>query len=389
MRTRVTVSMPRVTTCSLLLVALLLVGCEGDRQARENVGAGDSDQACERCVPTFDAVAELDFGNAPAGPESVFQEIFIARVPRTDNWLVAVGSSLLLFEGPSPGQILLPAPQFVREIGRTGPGPGEHGQLRGLHFDAADSLLIVDSSNSRIDVYAPDLHYVRSIRVPVRPYHSDLMRDGSVLVAGSIAGRAPFDRFLARIVDRDGEVTEVVPAPQLEDEVDRDAAFATLTATGVGFHMSRPFAYTVVRFNADGTPRDSITADPDWFVPADYSDPRYAMLGLEVARPSITSLMTDEAGRLWIQTTRPVTADSLPEPSAVLSGGAAAFTALARSVLDYAIEAYDIETGLRTAGQLYADPTHFMGNGFGYQYIEDPRTGTIDVRIVRFGVAPG
>lgn len=103
--------------------------------------------------------------------------------------------------------------QFLRSVGRRGPGPGEFGVLGRMGW-LADSLWIVDFG--RLQLFGPDLEFSRVVTFPLlrpppgvaRLIPGPIMADGSVLgiPAGPDAGRpAPIV-----LLSEEGEITDTL-----------------------------------------------------------------------------------------------------------------------------------------------------------------------------------
>src|SRR5690606_16148584 len=57
---------------------------------------------------------------------------------------------------------------FVRSVGRAGEGPGEYGWLTQIMPYTADSIVVMDNENSRVNVLDPQLEFVRRYRPQLR-----------------------------------------------------------------------------------------------------------------------------------------------------------------------------------------------------------------------------
>jgi len=80
--------------------------------------------------------------------------------------------------------------QFVRAVGRLGPGPGEFMGPHSLAFDSAGRLFVADRSNNRVQIFDENLAFVDEWRHFGRPSGVSILKDDTLIVSDSESGRA-------------------------------------------------------------------------------------------------------------------------------------------------------------------------------------------------------
>ena len=115
-----------------------------------------------------------------AGVSAAGEDTFIGPT----SCAVAPNGNILIADGhwprPSDAQQdgdrlveITPEGEFVRAVGRLGPGAGEFMGPHALAFDSAGRLFVADRSNNRVQILDEDLNFVLSlihISEPTRPY---------------------------------------------------------------------------------------------------------------------------------------------------------------------------------------------------------------------------
>lgn len=190
----------RLPSITCVLLAVVLVGCEGDTAPSVTV----TDSAGVRItlspdVPTRFAEVDpqplLSLGGPDAsGPTQFFRIQNIYVDPQGRLWVAdGQSSELRIFE--SDGALW-------KTRGGRGEGPGEFLQIRLLGSFSGDSVLVADGANGRITVFDPEGEFVRTERLPSGddplPRAFDVFHDRSVL------GQVP--RLLASASLADGQI---------------------------------------------------------------------------------------------------------------------------------------------------------------------------------------
>ena len=83
---------------------------------------------------------------------------------------------------------ITPQGDFVRAVGRLGPGPGEFMGPHALAFDSAGRLFVADRSNNRVQVLDRELSFLDEWRHFGRPSGITILSDDTLIVADSESG---------------------------------------------------------------------------------------------------------------------------------------------------------------------------------------------------------
>lgn len=85
---------------------------------------------------------------------------------------------------------ITPAGEFVRSVGRLGPGAGEFMGAHALAFDSAGRLFVADRSNNRVQILDENLNFIDEWRHFGRPSGITILEDDTLIVADSESGAA-------------------------------------------------------------------------------------------------------------------------------------------------------------------------------------------------------
>ncbi len=130
-----------------------------------------------------------------AGVSAAGEDTFIGPT----SCAVAPNGNILIADGhwprPSDAQQdgdrlveITPEGEFVRAVGRLGPGAGEFMGPHALAFDSAGRLFVADRSNNRVQILDEDLNFVDEWRHFGRPSGITILADDTLIVADSESG---------------------------------------------------------------------------------------------------------------------------------------------------------------------------------------------------------
>jgi hypothetical protein len=157
--------------------------------------------------------------------------------------------------------------RFVRQLGRTGEGPGEFRRASFVAPLPGDSLLVLDTQLQRANVFSPELRFVRTIRLPFYANAARVLEwPGRVAVNGVSYSRGwplhmldlskPTATLLASFGDNDGEMRPGENARLIRRFV----------AGGTDdFWALQVLKYQITHYRADGRTLASIRRESDWF----------------------------------------------------------------------------------------------------------------------------
>jgi len=182
---------------------------------------------------------------------------------------------------------------FEKATGRRGSGPGEFSDPGILTLGIGDSILI--RQRARIDVFSPDLRYVRSVALP-----ATLLGLNAVvqLANGTLMGWWPAARgtdFIHLLLSN-GQHHRSVGAARLPDTTcQRCQARIISVLRGTEFVALAPTDLGVEIWTANGELRKAFRLTSPWFMPA----PVPSGVGVLPA-PAVVGATVDAAGQLWV-----------------------------------------------------------------------------------------
>jgi hypothetical protein len=186
--------------------------------------------------------------------------------------------------------------RYVRSLGQRGGGPREYRGITSLTFDRADSLWVFDRQNQRLDVYDPDLRYVRGMPVTGAGRNMMALPGGGVLIAGGGHG---FDGDQLAITLVRGGAVAMMPVGRGDNAANE---LRVIPSPDGGLWVALRYEYGFRLMSLDGTLRRTMGTEPAWWRSA-RADPRFASLMAVI--PSIANLGLDGAGNLWVSTVIP------------------------------------------------------------------------------------
>jgi hypothetical protein len=162
--------MRRFSTLRLSLLALVLAACGSSDTAQAPAGNGDTtvrNAGPARYAHGATFVQELQIGDATGADPYLFRTISDAIVANDRTiWILETAG-----RGGNPPSVRQfdAKGKFIRNVGRTGAGPGEYRSPIGIGQLPDGRVVVRDVGQSRINVYAPDGKSVDTWTLPT-PY---------------------------------------------------------------------------------------------------------------------------------------------------------------------------------------------------------------------------
>src|SRR4051812_4910601 len=301
-------------------------------------------------------VREIAIGQSDGPPEYSFSTISEIAVGRDGQIYVwdQTERALRLYDAQG---------KFVRQIGRTGSGPGEYDRINGITVRADGKLAVWDAGNARINVYSPAGDYETAWTVTSgfftgRALTSDTANNIYMRATVKRDSTQPFGTPGFIRLSADGKARDSLVPPQI-GPAPRALTAAKLGAAvsyGIPYLPSRQWAmsphgyfvagpgapYVLYALPAAGKPlKIEREYTPVAVDPADKSERREGVLygmrrtlpdyqwdGPDIPdqKPAYQSLTVDRDGRIWVSVSLP--SEKIPESEQVVpeptskSGGA-------------------------------------------------------------------
>lgn len=318
------------TTGIVLWVLALLVwvgGCGPEAAVVEHAS-----EPCTDCV-AFTPAGLLEFASAPTLP-SVGGTLVAA--PLTGGHAFVDRSArheILVFDRDGGHRA---------KIGELGDGPGEFDAIWALSFDSGDTLWVASQRGARLDIFAPDLEHVRSLRPEAAVTAMAAVPGGlAVAAADGLEGQVG-------VMDSEGRIDVL-----WRDSVPRGSGYPSgvtdLAASPDGtIWFAEEHAYRVWRIDRDGGVVQVLGATPSWFR-AEY--PREVMAefpGISDRGGTIMDVTADtRAGLLWVTSAIPASDVTVAELRPLFERPQTLRDDIVAALLEYVVEAYDLESGER------------------------------------------
>lgn len=311
---------------AVLAILACLSAC-GREPAPDEGGA----EPCDDCVG-FQATGQVRLSSAPT-------------LPSVDGLLLAGPHGGYAFVDRSVRHEILvfdPDGRYRTTIGGLGDGPGEFDRIWTIAFDSADTLWVASRGGNRLDLFGPDLEFVRSLRTEVSVQTMVSASGGMVVaVADGLEGQVG-------MMDSEGRIDVL-----WRDSIPRGSGYpagATDLATSADgtIWFAEQYAYRVWRVDPGKAPVQILGARPMWFE-AEYPDEVMERFGGISDRGStITDLMVDtHAGILWVTSAIPASDVTVGELEPLFDDPQASRDEIVAALLDYVVEAYDLASGAR------------------------------------------
>jgi hypothetical protein len=189
--------------------------------------------------------------------------------------------------------------RFLTRLGREGRGPGEYRYANYIVTAEADTLLVLDPSNSRLSVIGPDHTFVRSVAIPVSAQRLVRLPGGDFVLNASIRDRErvglPLHRFSAQgeLLASFGAVNPTV----LPGDAFADLRRIALSQTGDLWVAVQIGRYAFELWRPDGRRLREFTRSVSWF--PDYGSAWDQTPG-RAPYPRNRGIWEDTEGRVWI-----------------------------------------------------------------------------------------
>jgi hypothetical protein len=263
--------------------------------------------------------------------------------------------------------------RFVREIGRTGQGPGEYQDARVL-LGSDQRIHVLDPRSARHTTLSPDGTFIESVPLP-SPFPAigaaTLLVNGHLVTNMFYRDRAG-GRFALQEVDAAGKQVKLLDEGSYTDHNDPGVARLLFARPNGDLWSIHTHSYAIDRFAADLTTRKSLVRVADWFKPV---TSEAQLSGGEFDQPPSTivhGLWEDAGGLLWTMT--PVAAKDWKAGPTFAEWRAAGMPSLGPpgEKLDTMIEVLDPAAG-RLVAFLRVDQyvVRSLGDGYVASYRED------------------
>jgi hypothetical protein len=306
------VNLPEVTVLEWTRMAAFIIvmfglGCSDTDQVETVTGEHPLGRAvvvipdslvCPECSIAMTEIALLGGPEDPASPreDAVGRGCMVGQL--SDGSFVssaAVGGGGLFFYASSG--------ELQRVVGRRGAGPGEFGEIVRLAVGVGDSLYVMDDSQSRMQVLAPDDRVVRTFQVPGRFRDFAILSDGRMVFHST-----PFQQedLLYHLLLADGTTEAAFGTTSLE-EVDLETRLVVPGSQG-SFWTASIWSYEIRRFQGVEETGAPLEREAQWFPPDAGLKMDYEAIYETIPPPPILDIVhEDDAGRLW-------TAVLVPDP---------------------------------------------------------------------------
>ncbi len=286
-------------TCVLCLSTSLLPSACGPRTSESDAVSVDGRVSCPDCSIDLTPVVTLRPDSSSPRPDAAGRDCLLARTE----------TGLYLFGGTVGGGVLEvfdSTGRQLRTLGRLGAGPGEFGSLIRVVIGASDTIVAIDDSNLRVQVFSPTGGYVRSFSSPARHRSVALLESGTLVFYVPPTKEA--DQTFAA-VDRVGRRAFGTGLPK--GRLDVEAGVVAPRGDG-GFWTARYWEYLLTRHLATGEPVQQVVVDADWF-PANAPFPDQPF-HVALPPPGLYHIWEESSGRLWTFTAVPDPAWSAGSP---------------------------------------------------------------------------
>jgi hypothetical protein len=286
----------------------------------------------------------------------------------------------------NPGVIVMfdPSGRQIAAYGRgAGDGPGEGRLIAAPFFSAGDTSFVPDLRLQRVNVWSPELTFVRSFRFPGAIHDALLLNGGRMIVAAHVPSREQSGWPLHLISTADGRILRSfgvdVPAFRRDLVYMSRRRLAPDTHSTSHFWVAHVADYVIEKWDTNGARLLAFRRRPSWFPP--YAE---TMGRRESTQPSlITGMWQDSEGLIWVVISVPDRqyAENRRELPSV-GGFRAVEPTSRRSLVDTVIEVFDPVSGNLIASRRFDDDLGQWGQGPLVLYVESP-DGIPSYRIFR------
>ena len=217
-------------------------------------------RGCMSCA--IEATQHVVFQTSDPRANIAFVPLQVFR-DRTGRYFVLVQGQLPL--------IFTSRGRFLRQLGRSGEGPGE---FRAASFVSAlpgDSLLVLDTRLLRASVYSSDLRFVRSVGLPFYVSAARLLDWPKRVAVNGVSYSRADAGWPLHIIDFSGSTANRIASFGDNNGEMRPGENARLIRRFVAggtdsFWALQMLKYQVTHYGADGRVLTAIRREPSWFV---------------------------------------------------------------------------------------------------------------------------
>ena len=299
--------------------------------------------SCAECEIVLEELVELGDVDDPASiaTENAHASCIVGRLSTGGHVSSGIAGGGELFFYDRSGT-------FVESRGRRGEGPGELGQRLSVIVGPADTLFVVDRSQSRLTTLDPNGRHAASFALPPRVFGFARLADGGFIFHTLAHGVRGDDSPLLRRYDRTGRevASHELPSRTMIRERIADMDRRTVSPSRTGDYWSAKYwSYEARRWAAPGRSDLAIVRDVEWFPPGEPSSADDVMAWYRKAPPPniLRHLWEGEDGLLW---TYSIVADRRWEPELTAPDEDLAWT---RRTWDTMVEVLDIHTATALA----------------------------------------
>jgi hypothetical protein len=184
---------------------------------------------------TTESTPSVSIGEIEGAQPYMFAQV-VGAVRLSDGRLVVANA------GSSELRVYDARGAHLNTLGRSGSGPGEFLALRALWLMPADTLLVADSRNARVSVYAPGPTLVRSIQLATAASITGRMADGAFLFTIGIAPPEKVAKFEG-LVEYNGFVLRRTAESTAFDTIARGKAGQSFVQPAAPSFRQYPFPF--------------------------------------------------------------------------------------------------------------------------------------------------
>jgi hypothetical protein len=160
--------------------------------------------------------------------------------------------------------------RFLRELGRSGEGPGEFRSATFIASLPGDSLLILDTRLLRASVFSPDLQFVRALALPFHVSAAAPMDWPRRVVVNGFGFTGQDVGWPLHVLDMSGAAVRRLHSfgdNRGELRPGQNAALLRrfVLVGGNAIWAMQVLKYQITRYHADGSIVSTIRRQPDWF----------------------------------------------------------------------------------------------------------------------------
>lgn len=260
--------------------------------------------------------------------------------------------------------------QFLKTVGRRGPGPGEVQVVTAVYTGRSRDTIYVADAPEQMEVFTAHGTWIRGAAVPdISQYERVVFLDsGDLLLTGR--GEATY----TIVSGSNGEILRSFGDADLSVQGGAMTHRQLAYAGGDSFWSITSNTYSMELWGVDGRKRATIRREVSWF-------PAEADRDNALKQPYVATFALDEAGVLWVATAVPAVAGPLPPLGERVAGNAAA-------ELDLHVEGFDARTGRLLVSERLDDPYDFVPppllRGNRGVRIRPDADGVVTARVVKY-----